>query len=234
MKTSTSSLVASLAVFLATGLGFLLPAQAVLIKYTGEDVASSPWSRSSLNFTVDSMADSITFGPGAIWAEQLASAPGALWNPDLSNGFVEVSFQIDIGQGGYDTGVAIYTGTREWNILIAEFGVSVNGSTQISTLAIDTTYTLRMDYDATGLDVSLDGNALANLQNVAGSTFGFASVIYLHRYTGSIDAASQATFFEVNFDAVPEPGTAALCVMGGLFGLVFTRHRKCVRSGRGV
>lgn len=237
MKTKTSPLVVSLAVFLATSLGFLLPARAVLVENTGEDVASSPWSLTSANYTVDSLNESITFGPGAIWAEQTAVASGSQWNPGLIDGFVEIEFRLDEGVASLNewvTGLAVYTGTREWNILINEGAVSINGSTAVPVIDLGVTYTLRLDYNTSGMSASLDGNALGALQDVAGLTAGTASVIYLHRYTGSIGTDGQATYFQVNFDAVPEPGTAALCVMSGVFGLVFFRRRRSDQTCRGV
>ncbi len=232
MKTHASSTV-SLAVFLAASLGFLLPAGAVLVEYTGEDVASSPWSLTSGNYSVDSLNESITFGPGAIWAEQAATAPGALWSPGLTDGFVEVAFRIDVGTAvDWSTGLSFATGTREWNVLINEGALSINGAVALPTIDLGVTYTLSLTYDAVGLDASLDGVAVGALQNVAGFTNGFASAIYLHRYTGSIATDSQATFFEVNFAAVPEPGTVAMCTVAGVFGMVFLRRRKSVPAGR--
>ena len=231
MKTPTLSLAGFLTVLAAAILASLQPAHAVLIQYTGNQVASSPWALVGSSQTTG--ASTITFGTGTsgggtIYAEQTGVAPSSLWDPDPTSGFVEIKFEIDVfSVASYSTGLAFYTTTRKWNVLINAGIVSVNGINAFPTIALDTIYTLRFDYDAVGVDVSLDGSALARLQNVAG-VVGGGDVIYLHRYTSSVGSDSQATFHNVDWQAVPEPGTVVLMGLSAGFCLLARRRRRVV------
>jgi hypothetical protein len=232
MKKPTLSPTGFLAVLAAVMLATLLPAHAVLIEYTGNQVASSPWALfGSTHSTTNS---TITFGTGvsgggAIYAEQTAVAPSSLWNPGLTSGFVEITFEIDVLSAlSYSTGLAIHTGTREWDVLINGGVIIVNGGLSFQTLAINTGYTLGFTYDAAGVDVSLNGSPLASLQNVAGATAGSPSAIWLHRYTSSIGTDSQATYHNVDWQAVPEPGTVGLLGLSAGLGLLALRRRAVV------
>ena len=201
------------------------PARAVLVEYTGNELASSPWGTVGSSYSIDNLNQSISLG-GAIWTEQPGNAVGSQWNLDQVSGSITVDFEITEGTATqlYATGLAFYLGTREWNVLINEGAVTVNGSTAVPAIEAGVRYTLLFNYDAIGMDVSLDGNPLAALQDVASLTNGYAPVIYLHRFTSSVATDSVATYYNVNWTAVPEPSSVALMALAG--GAWFCLHRR--------
>jgi hypothetical protein len=142
---------------------------------------------------------------------------------------VEVTLEIDIDSPAwYPTGLAFYTGTREWNILIGTEVLVVNQSVAVRAIELNTPYTFRFEYDEAGVDVYINGTPITNLQDVAGGTAGYASGIYLHRYTSSVDSNSGATFYEVSWTAIPEPGAVTLAIGGGAL-LLFGARRNAKR-----
>ena len=231
MKIKTSSIATSIAVLFTAFLTLVQPAHALLIEYTGDEVASVPWTITGTGFTIDAgAAHSITFGPTAVFADQAATDSGSQWNPDLVSGFVEMKFQIDVDGFGYDTGLSFSTGARQWTVLIDVGFMTVNSTNAFPAISALTMYTLRFNYDAVGLDVLLDGSPVVGLQDIAGAAPFGHSGIFLHRFVGTISADSQATYTDVSWDAVPEPGTMGLLSVGSLFALAAAGRRR--RSGR--
>ena len=179
--------------------------------YNGDALTASPWlltdngTAPSSRFTSDAGAITIGTGSESAWAEQSHKTDGSLWNAQAGEGTVEMTFRIKKqAAAGCSTALRIDTGAALWDILISANSIRVNGATMGVTqtgvtINTDQSYTLRATFDASGLDVYLDGEPLSMLQDLDGAASGGA-MIDVQRFTSAVGEDAIATIEKVRWN----------------------------------